>query len=491
MMKKFTKTDYIQYLNCPESLWLQKNSPSSYPEGDFSLFLKKLIKEGYEVEAYAKDLFPEGVNLPESATPGYTSAQLETEKDVFFQASFQTTDGIFARIDVLEKLDDGSFHIYEIKSSTSIKKDKKHNHLKDICFQKYVLQECGYSISKASILHLNKEYIRDGEIVSNDLFKEVDVTEEIERIYLSVVHEVQQALKFIDSEIDENKCSCKYKTRSNHCDSFNYFNSGIPEYPIYELVRIRKKKIRELVDQDILAIDDIPRGYELNVQQEAQRKSVLERAPVINKTDIQAILSGLHFPLHFIDYETYSSAVPMIDGISPYNHLVFQVSIHTLSETGKLTHFEWLGEAMDYPRDMLQKMKAFTDLKGTFISWNASFEVGRNKDMIKWLPKFESYLSYINEHMFDLMDVFKEDYVDYRFHGSTSIKKVLPVLCPRFSYQDLDIQDGSMALDTWGRMVLDPNFDENIKQTRQKLLEYCELDTLAMVEIYKYLNELL
>jgi hypothetical protein len=44
-------------------------------------------------------------------------------------------------MDVLEKLDDGTFHIYEIKSSTSIKKDKKHNHLKDACFQKYVMTE--------------------------------------------------------------------------------------------------------------------------------------------------------------------------------------------------------------------------------------------------------------------------------------------------------------------------------------------------------------
>lgn len=92
--------------------------------------------------------------------------------------------------------------------------------------------------------------------------------------------------------------------------------------------------------------------------------------------------------------------------------------------------------------------------------------------------------------MFDLMNIFKEDYVDYRFRGSTSIKKVLPVLCPQFSYQDLEVQDGTMALDTWGRMILDPDFNENIEQTRKNLLAYCELDTLAMVEIYKKITTL-
>ena len=52
------------------------------------------------------------------------------------------------------------------------------------------------------------------------------------------------------------------------------------------------------------------------------------------------------------------------------------------------------------------------------------------------------------------------------------------------------VQDGTMALDTWGRMVTDPNFDEDIELTRKNLLAYCKLVTLAMVEIYKVLKKL-
>ena len=132
-------------------------------------------------------------------------------------------------------------------------------------------------------------------------------------------------------------------------------------------------------------------------------------------------------------------------------------------------------------------MQDFTGLTGTFISWNAPFEISRNKDMLLWIPQFTDYLNYINTHMFDLMAIFKTDYVDYRFHGSTSIKKVLPVLCPQFSYSNLEVQDGTMALDTWGRMVTDTNFNEDVSLTRKNLLAYCKLDTLAMVEIYKKL----
>lgn len=491
---QLTKTDFIQYLNCPESLWLLKNRPQVYEEykGEFSLFLEKLIQEGYEVEEYAKQLFYSGFDLPENASLAYTKEQLGTANKVFFQPSFITDKGVFARVDVLEKLANGTFHIYEIKSSTSIKKDKKHNHLKDACFQKYVLQECGYTVSKVSIINLNAAYVRQGDIVANDLLDITDVTDELENLYSTVVNEINAATSFINKkDISTVDCSCRYKTRSNHGDCFSHFNADIPEYSVYEIGRISAKKVTELVQQGNTAILDIPLDFELYTKQQTQVESVRQEQAIINKPAIETELSKLEYPLHFVDYETYASAVPKVDGMSPHKHLVFQVSIHTLNTEGNLTHFEWLGKSLELPIDMLSKMEDFTSLSGTFISWNAPFEVGRNRDMIAWLPEFTTYLNYMNEHMFDLMNVFKEDFVDYRFHGSTSIKKVLPVLCPQFSYSDLEVQDGTMALDTWGRMVCDPDFNEDVAQTRKNLLAYCRQDTLAMVEIYRVLKDCL
>tara|TARA_R110002074_G_scaffold149035_4_gene301239 strand:- start:63964 stop:65430 length:1467 start_codon:yes stop_codon:yes gene_type:complete len=486
---QLTKTDFIQYLNCPESLWLLKNKPKVFEnyKGEFSLFLEKLIKEGYEVEEYAKLLFPNGVNLPENFSPQDTQQKLASKAKVFFQASFATKKGAFARIDILEKLANSTYHIYEIKSATSIKKGK----LEDACFQKYVLQECGHTVSKVSIIHLNKEFVKDGEIVADELLEVVDVTEQIDLIYSIMVNDITAASNLIQKKvINENICSCRYKTRRNHCDSFKYFNNDVPEFSIYEIARISAKKIGQLVDNNHLSILDIPLGFELSTNQQTQVESVKQEQVVINKSSIAKTLSKLTFPLHFVDYETFPTAIPRLDMMSPHNHLVFQVSIHTMQENGHLTHFEWLGAALEQPTKMLRQMQDFTGLTGTFISWNAPFEVGRNKNMIEWIPEYTDYLNYMNAHMFDLETVFKGDYADYRFGGRSSIKKVLPVLCPQFSYSDLEVQDGTMALDTWGRMVTDPYFNEDIEQTRKNLLEYCKLDTLAMVEIYKVLTKL-
>src|SRR5690606_31175593 len=127
---------------------------------------------------------------------------------------------------------------------------------------------------------------------------------------------------------------------------------------------------------------------------------------------------------------------------------------------------------------------------GNFISWYSTFERTRNKEMIQQFPEYESYLEYINNNMFDLETVFHTHYVDYRFLGKTSIKNVLPILEPQFSYSNLEIQNGTMALDTWGRLVLQPETFENVETVKNNLLEYCKLDTLAMVKIYQSLKSL-
>ena len=54
-------------------------------------------------------------------------------------------------------------------------------------------------------------------------------------------------------------------------------------------------------------------------------------------------------------------------------------------------------------------MQDFTGYIGTFVSWYASFEIGRTKDLIEWLPQFANYQTYINEYTFYLETIFKKD----------------------------------------------------------------------------------
>ena len=63
-------------------------------------------------------------------------------------------------------------------------------------------------------------------------------------------------------------------------------------------------------------------------------------------------------------------------------------------------------------------------------------------------------------------------------------------MCPDLSYATLSVSDGGKAMSEWKRMIYEVT-DEGEKETiRKNLLEYCKLDTLAMVRVYLRLLDL-
>ena len=488
-----TKTDFVHYLQCPRSLWLLKHKPEVYPYKEFSDFLKKIAQEGYEVEEYAQQLFSGGVSLPSGGDAAIvrTKEEIERGTEVLFQATVLTEKGLFARADVLERNENGTYSLYEVKSASGIKEDKKHNHLKDACFQKITFEQAGIAIEKAYIIHTNKEYVRDIELDVHQLLKKVEVTKAIQEVYDETEVEITNALALLqEKEIQEGGCPCFRKTRSNHCDAFGYFNGKLPKHSVWEIGNIRDKKLCTLLDCNVQKIEDIKGEVELNEKQARQAQSVLQGEPIVNEAKIKEMLSELIFPLYFFDYEAASSAVPKIVGTKPWQQIPFQYSLHIMDSEGSLKHEEHINETLSAPEEVIEALCETAGEKGSFISWHASYEKTMNKEMAKMYPKHKEKLENINERTFDLEDIFKEAYTDGRFCGSTSIKKVLPVLCPQLSYKDLAVQDGTQAMEQWFTMVDTGTDKQTKKKIKQSLLAYCELDTLAMVEIYKTLKNL-
>ena len=127
---------------------------------------------------------------------------------------------------------------------------------------------------------------------------------------------------------------------------------------------------------------------------------------------------------------------------------------------------------------------------GSVIVWFESFEKSRNLELAELHPEHKEFLEELNGRVFDLMKIFKKDYLHPDFHGSASIKNVLPVFLPELSYKSLDIQNGTMALSEWEKMIKGDMSPDDVEKTKENLLKYCERDTLAMVEIYKKLRKL-
>jgi hypothetical protein len=127
---------------------------------------------------------------------------------------------------------------------------------------------------------------------------------------------------------------------------------------------------------------------------------------------------------------------------------------------------------------------------GSIIVWNQSFEAHRNLDLAGHCPSFSSQLERINDRLFDLMKIFKDgDYIHPDFHGSASLKAVLPVLCPELRYENLQITNGEEAMMTWYCLQTGDLDADSLKETKAAMKAYCELDTYAMVEIFHHLQK--
>ena len=459
-MNMLTKTEYLIYKECPKCLWLKKNRPDAYVEPKWSEFAIDLIKQGYEVEKYAKGLFPNADS----------------------QKTFKTKRGLEVRVDFLEENEDGTYNLYEVKSSTKVDK----YHLLDVTFQVIALEEAGIKLNEINIVLLDRDYVKDGEINVHQLFRKEDVIEKVARLRPEVEQDIDLTLKLLaKTDIDESGCSCYTKTRSNCCSMYEYFNGKMSPTGIWNLNRISEKKLNILLDMGIKDISELNGEIELSTLQEMHTKAVKTNKPFVDEDAIREEIGKLKFPLSFFDYETISTAIPRIDGTSPYEKIPFQYSLHILHQNGELEHKEFLATSLEERENLLKQLKKDTPTEGSVVSWNMSFEKSINKGLAEKFDEYRDILIDMNERMVDFEDYFKDKYYDKRFLGYTSIKKILPVICPSLSYADLDVKDGTDAMKTFEEYI-----DSKDANLRESLLEYCKLDTFAMVEIYRFLKEI-
>jgi len=207
--------------------------------------------------------------------------------------------------------------------------------------------------------------------------------------------------------------------------------------------------------------------------------------PLIDKEAIKEFIFDLNYPLYFMDFETFQPAVPLFDNSRPYQQIPFQYSIHyKKSEESELTHFEFIAEPGEDPREkFIKKLLEDTSAKGDIIVYNKAFEITRLKEIAKDFPACAEQIGERISRIKDLMIPFRQKhYYSPEMKGSYSIKAILPALVPELTYDELEIKEGGLA-----SIAFESLWNETdmmiIAETREQLLEYCKLDTLAMVKI--------
>ena len=492
-----TKTNYIIWRDCKKNAWLKVHKPEIYFAHELSAFEQQIIETGNEVELEARKLFPTGVLVEEKGEAALESTEklLKENAPTIFQAAFMH-EGFFAAVDILKfEPSTQKYSIYEIKATNDIVK-KTHYH--DLTFQYALLKRVGLEIDKAHLIHLNPEYVRDGELDLTKLFQIEDLTEDVQEMEDELNEEIALAKEYLESEIEPyGPCDCVYRGRSSHCTTFAYSNPHIPKYGIHDLVQIgiSKKKLQELVDGNNFLLREVPETMELSESQKNQIWTYLNDREIISKEAISEEMDKLIFPLYFLDYETFPAALPRFDGFSSYNQIPFQYSLHILKEPeSEPGHVDFLYTKSDDPsRAFANSLQEHIGPRGSVIVWHKDFECSRNRELGVRIPDTKSFFDDLEKRIFDLEIIFKKQhYVHKDFKGSSSIKKVLPVLVPDLSYKELAIREGGTAAEKWNQLVTGELSDEEKGLIDENLRAYCKLDTYAMyaiwLELYKLIN---
>lgn len=487
MAHRLSKSRFQTGLQCPKALWYACHARElADPIGENQ---QHIFDTGTAVGELAQERFPGGVLVAEDYTQSTqaletTRSLLEDPPDVIYEAALQH-EGVFVRPDILVRVGDGLWDLYEVKSSTRVKPEN----ITDVAVQTWVLEGAGLKIRRAYLMHLNNKYVYEGRDYDLErLFVAADVTDAARDYVGEVPGQVARMLAMLDGPEPDmrigKQCASPYTcSYHGHCHSF------LPSQPVTALPRISAQVLDSLLEDGVHAIGDVPLDYAGLTRGQRDVIEVVRRGEPRYVGDLAQSLSALKHPVYFMDFETFSSALPLYPGTRPWQQLPFQWSVHVSRGEGRLEHFEYLHEGTDDPRPgFTASLLAALGDSGSVVVYS-SFENTQLTALAEAFPQHADAIARVQERLFDLMVPVRSHVQHPDALGSSSIKAVLPALVPDLSYAGLGIGDGMTASFRYYQHATNRSSDEERSKIFEDLLAYCELDTLAMVKLLEVLQE--
>ena len=515
MSTHLSKSRYTRYCQCPKSLWLAVNEPS---KATVDPALEARFAEGNMIGDLAMGLFGpyvevtayDGKKLDIAAMIENTTKMMADDScNVICEASFSIEeDGHtdYCAVDILRRTP-GGWAIYEVKSSTShvgdeVRKPEKFvKYAIDIAYQKYVLEKAGVKVTGTYLVTLDSDYERVGNIDIKGLFNVINLEHLVCEEYAKVPTLVKAAHKVLEGSDAPMKplgdhCVTPYDCAFwNYCTKEKGLDLENDRQTVFNLYRLGFSKKCAYFNQNKVTFEDIC-NEKLNKMQRTQVDCTLNDTEYINKAGIREFLDKITYPLYFLDFESMMNALPQYDGTRPYMQVCFQYSLHYIeTEGGELKHTAFLApsDGMDPRRPLAEALCRDIPKDVCIMAYNDPFEKGRIKEMAQAFPDLADHLMNIHDHIVDLLVPFRAgNYYTPAMGGSFSIKSVLPALFPGYEeldYHNLDsrVQNGGDAMTIFPKMK-DMSAEEE-QASRNALLEYCKLDTFAMVRVWEKLKE--
>ena len=483
-----SKSTFIRGLQCSKSLYLYRNFINL--RDPLSPEQKAIFGRGINVGVLAQKLFPNGVDATPAKRSDNIAAVEKTQElikngaEVIYEAAFQYEQTLVI-LDILVKRNN-LWYGYEVKSSVKI----SHTYLLDASLQYWVITQSGIPLHDFSLITMNNNYLKHGELELDKLFTITSVLKEVER-NRAMIQEKVQSLKTIalDARMPEiqigEQCFNPYK-----CDFMGLCWKNVPPDSVLEINGIAKAELFSLYNAGYKTIPQIPENNTLDKNINIHIQAAKTNQPKIDVAAIKTFLAKAPYPLYFMDFETFMPAVPIFDNTQPYQHIPFQYSLHYKeNKDTPAQHFSFLAEqGIDPRKTFIQSLLKHTQSAGTILAFDTLMERNVLNALKKDFPESTQAIDMLLHRMVDLMQPFQErSYYHPAMKNSYSIKNILHALVPELNYKNLAISSGSIAMAAFEQLQTETDLFK-IVQIRENLEEYCQLDTLAMVKIFEILE---
>ena len=496
---RLAKSRYLAGLHCERRLWMLVNRPEDKREP--TLEEQRRMQFGIEFGRDVTRLFPGGVEItadyqhPQEALDS-TAALLLGDAPCLFEAAFVHHD-VLIRADILKRSEanPGAWDLIEVKSASngeSTRRTKLKKHISDMSVQLYVLEGAGITIESISLAWVNSNYQRMGELDWDHLVAIEDHSDDVRTRAVNIGDEVDDYLTLIDQP-DMPK-AVYGKTKCFECEFNQACWGDEPEDSIIHLPRISPKKLDELSALGVKRIPDIPTDYKLTKTQAPMLEAYsYPDGSLADREQLEQWIEKLVYPIYFFDFEAWNPCIPPFDNTWPYMQIPFQYSLHIQEKPDvEPSHREFLAKAEGDPRpDLIEQLVDDLGVRGSIVVHHAAFETERIRELAAFSPAHSDLLMAMLDRIVDTEIPFKRYwYLHPGLKGSSSIKVVLPTLVPDLSYEGMEISDGLAASFSFEDMFQGTVVGDAAEIVRENLIDYCRLDTLAMVRIVEQLREL-